>query len=275
MIMKIKLPLAVFILCFTHFSALSQTNLGFEQWESIDTYEDPKSWNTFNNFTAFGTNVSCSKTNGHWGNHAARLTSVIIPAASDTLPGALYQAVPYTKRPKSLNAYYKYSGKAADSAYILVMFFKGGMDTGNLIGSATLYLSSKSNWTFIQGNIEWESTETPDTMMLFVNTSFTNYFDTVYVDDIGISDFNTGLQSVQHTTPILYQGSSHYLNVLDDGQVMPKHLVLRNLYGAVVFDEDIQSNTIDIGYLPVGLYVYELLTEDGPVTGKLLIGKSD
>ncbi len=268
--MKTLILLVAIIFSAFHFSASAQTNTSFEDWDKVDNYEDPTDWGSFNYFSGFGASISCVKTtDAHWGSYAARLTSVRI-SKQDSLPGSLYQFVPFTTRIKSFSAYYKYAGSADDSAYILASFFKGRVNDAGLIGSATLYLSPTKNWTRIAGDIEWTASGLPDTMVLFVNTSFTNYFDTVYVDDIEISDFYTGIQNVQRDEPVLFQNGSA-LKIVNNGQVPAHHLVLRNLFGAIVFDADVQNEPIDISQFSTGIYMYELMTDRGPVRGKMLI----
>jgi hypothetical protein len=195
-----------------------------------------------------------------------------LPSINDTFPGALLQSIPTSKRIKSFNIYYKYSGKIGDSASISLTFYKENVKDSNIIGSSEVFFSNNINWTKLSGNIDWQSTDMPDTVLAFISTSGSNKKDTLFVDDFEMSEFGLSIEDATKNAPILVRnGSTNTLSIINLNSDQPFRLTLRNILGEVVLDKITENGLIPYDNLPVGLYVYELSTATGLSNGKILL----
>lgn len=112
-------------------------NSGFENWFSINIFENPQGWNTSNQFAFLLTNkgnVSKETSGVPSGNNAVKLETV--SGSGSTFPGIMAlgdvtlglnikKSIPYTATPDSFTFYYKTDLKAGDTASVYMIFKKG------------------------------------------------------------------------------------------------------------------------------------------------------
>ena len=141
-------------------------NWDMETWSTI-TNDVPQQWTCFGNTTKV--------TPGYTG-----LTALKLQGDVNRGPGAVLQGnpnnnnfeggMPFTARPDSLVAYFKYSIEAGDSAWVLMIFKKNGVNISN-----DLYLYTGTNLASFKRmafKINYTNSSVPDT--LFIGFTSTN-----------------------------------------------------------------------------------------------------
>ncbi|HBS87399.1 MAG: hypothetical protein A2W91_13830 [Bacteroidetes bacterium GWF2_38_335] len=170
-------------LIFNHIaSSQAILNSGFENWSTVDVFEEPDGYFTsnFQSYFSMGI-VNVEKiSESYSGSYAARLTS--ITNGVDTLGGGMYimdvsggglnGGIPYDDRPDSLGAYLQFDIEPNDTAAIIVFFKKLGNPLG--YGSMTL-TGSETGYTLHKSPITWLiPMVTPDSMIVIVSSSNIN-----------------------------------------------------------------------------------------------------
>jgi len=160
--------------------AQSIPNSSFENWTTVNLFEDPQGFSTSNLqsfFTSFSPNVTKS-TDKNTGSYAAKLQTTV--TATDTIMGmvtngsftgnGLSGGVPYTSRPDSLHFSAKYNVTGGDSAAIVVFLkFQGniiGMVFHQFQGTVNTYSDNSVPITWIV-----PAPAVPDSMIFIVVSS--------------------------------------------------------------------------------------------------------
>ncbi len=177
--MKTIFTLALFISFSVSLLAQTIPNSDFENWSTVNIYEDPQGLSTTNLqsfFTVNAPNVTKS-TDSHSGTYAAKLETII--TANDTIfamisngtfMGDINGGVPFTSRPDTFRFSAKYDVTGGDSAAALVMF----KSQGNPIGMAMYpFQGTASSFVNFAVPITWfvPSPLMPDTMIFIVISS--------------------------------------------------------------------------------------------------------
>lgn len=255
---------------FCSIQSFAQTNLGFESWTNMGTYEDPTGWTSSNFLSVLGGTISVVKGPAHWGNTSLSLSPTTFFGSA--VPGFAGQQVYYTKRPKSVSLYYKYNGGTGDSSYFSIDFSKGPTDDStNPIGFVEISLPKAKNWTRVEADITWNSALSPDSLTLFVSTSENNPNDTLLIDDIGISMFGLAVHQADKPAFNIYLNSMNQL-YLDAALVNDNStIIIRNMLGQAVLTQTVSALAIDLQNLASGTYAYEIISDHNtPVTGKFI-----
>jgi hypothetical protein len=242
-------------------NSFSQVNGHFETWSNDNGYEEPDAWFTSNLYTINGGSISCYKsTESHWGNYALKLSPCFYPPLSRILPGFAIQINPVNKRLNSISVYYKYSNPIQDSASILLSFYKGSVDTANVIGECLVYFCSQPDWTQVKEDIKWKTNETPDTMTIFVSTGVFSQNDTLLIDDIELSEFNVDIpgKTLNQVRYSVKANSLSFFNLVSN----ENQLTIRNLYGDILYNGALEDNKVDLSLFPRGLYTFELRSKE-------------
>lgn len=174
----------------------SISNSGFEDWSTIQYYEDPDGYTTTNVITYFGgdgPNVTKS-TDSYSGSYALRLET--INSADGIIEGAAFigqpgggtftGGIPYDERPDSLTGYVKYDVAENDTAYVAAVFKKFGVPIGISFGQFT---GVQSEYIYFSVQVEWlVPIISPDTLAIALISSsiFTEPIagNVLYVDNV-------------------------------------------------------------------------------------------
>jgi hypothetical protein len=247
----------------------AQLNTSFEGWTNNGQYEDLNTWSTPNLFFSINGKISCSKQAPHWGDFSVGISPIPLPSLNDTLPGYIFQKNSASTRPKSISIYYRYPSMKTDSPSLLISYYKGALDTANMIGSCLLKFDGRKDWTKISGNIQWKTNEVPDSVSVLIINAANNTYDTLFVDDLEISEFSTGIEQPATARAELFVTSDRriiFRNISANGHQM----LVRDIHGKTVFKKRIEEGT-SLESLEPGLYIIEVLTTEGPLTRKILL----
>ncbi len=180
----ILLPiLAVMLLAIPTVAQKQLKNYSFEDWNKMDVFA-PKDYNSpvTDGFFVPG-NVERVK-DAHDGTYSVKLETK--ESNGDVMIGYIANfnvmnfsgGVKYTKDPKKISGYYKSDVKAGDTAFILVMFKKSGVQIAQIIERFPM-AKNTNIWTSFE--INFTLPVTPDTMLFAVASSNV-------IDDIGIAN---------------------------------------------------------------------------------------
>jgi len=157
-------------------------NGSFENWTTVNLYNEPDSFVTTNMQTYFSLGVSnvTKSTDYYTGSYAARLETMA--TSNDTIFGGMFIGVPgsggisggrpYNNRPDSVYGYVKYDIMPNDSAIFAVIFKK----SGTIIATAVKYFINTQN-TYIRFSVPvtWMvPVIMPDTMAVIISSSNLN-----------------------------------------------------------------------------------------------------
>ncbi len=160
-------------------------NLGFEAWiTSAQNTTDPDSnWVSFdpdfvgplNNLNLVSETDQRISNNVGQGNYSARVQVSEATNYNGTLDGRLFQGEPFTKRPDSFS--YLYNSTVAGSDTSLVLFQLSKYDPVNdstlLIGQGFDFITnSTSGWQKQKGEYIYQSSLTPDTLIMAIYADF-------------------------------------------------------------------------------------------------------
>lgn len=182
------------ILLLTNAFAQAQIpNADFENWINYGQYEEPDGWNTLNPYTYLGGSVSATKATSpsevYSGNYALKLetkanASIGIAvgfATTGTInvnTAEIEGGVPFDKRPVGFGSYFKYNPVGNDEAILKAFLFKwnSSTNTRDTIAEAELTtpFSTGNSFSTFAASFVYNSTEYPDTMLMFMSSSGSN-----------------------------------------------------------------------------------------------------
>ena len=212
---KIVIIIAVLTLNFelSTLNSYAQANGGFEDWSTQVNFERPDNWQTFNVLSLFSppNPISAFKATGvdkHSGNYALKLKSVYInnnPAPNllqDTIggvftgriilsPPSVKPGVPYTGRPEKMEFWAKYIAVGADYGGVFVVLQKWNGLNADTIAYGEVKIYSTLSYTLFQFNLDYHSTESPDTITIGIASSFkkshSRLGSTLFIDDMALT----------------------------------------------------------------------------------------
>lgn len=154
-------------------------NSGFENWTTIQYFEDPNGYTTTNYFTYFaGSEPNVIKTtDAVSGSFAIHMETVDTPDGiyegaafigqpeNDTFMGG----IPYDERPDSLTGYAKFDVAATDTAYVAAIFKKFGAPIGVTF---VQFYGEQGEYQYFSAPVEWlVPIISPDTMAIALISS--------------------------------------------------------------------------------------------------------
>ena len=173
------------------------TNLDLESWTPdpiSGAYDDPDGWTTTNSFSAFGFPVQVVKNTTSPANGAA--SADIETALCTGCPafgldtnffGVMYQEIPTTNTPVSVDVAWKYAPVGSDSAAIIVELTHYDVSISDRVVDALgyVFLGPSGIWTTANIPLFYLTADTPDTLTLYAASSGGPVFGTTPVAEIG------------------------------------------------------------------------------------------
>lgn len=281
-----KLTSTTLILLFVVVNAFAQNptpNPGFENWSQTGNYFNPDGWNNLNSQTAILGILTCSRVAAaadiHSGTYAMKLTTRSVfgvtangIASTATLvtspPYGVTGGIPYTLRPDSITGWYKYNPASASDSGFFQFVLQGA--AGDTIGFVKLCTpnSAVSNYTRFSAPITYFSSATPTNSYWILSSSDgTNPVvnSTLLVDDISLVFNPTSSMNEydQAMSPLLLQNPVlDYLEVVGYEAAMCR---VFDLSGKLWISDaaTTSKHLVDVGILPKGVYVLNLITMNG------------
>lgn len=221
---KTKFIAILFLL--SNIFCFSQNNGGFENWNTVNGYEEPVGWQTFNILSLFGNPICATKVSGidkYAGNYALKITSKYMPvkvisALSDTVGFAFNGKItisppsydigsPYTNRPEKLTFYAKYIPVGLDTGYAGLILYRNLPTGRDTIGYGTLAVKPNLSYTLYEIPIIYNSNIIPDSANIYFQASnrangrrvgSSLYLDEVkFVDFVGIEEYTANASKVK------------------------------------------------------------------------------
>jgi hypothetical protein len=187
-------PLITLVLTFSLLAfSQAQTTVfeeGFENWSSATGFEEPTDWLTSNFIYGFLFSAPPSvlkSTDAADGSYAAKLISVEIDGG-ERVGGLMTYTIPFTERPTNISGSHKLTANGDTLVFaFLLTKFDPTSDTSVTVGGAGFELTQTvSNYTNFSFPIQYESTETPDSMVIFIlptNVAVSSEFE-YFIDNI-------------------------------------------------------------------------------------------
>lgn len=264
--------LAIFMAAGLYTSAQQLANGGFE--EGIGS-SHADSWNSINEITSPPGSAGFSRTKDSYsGNWACRLESFLffgqkVPGLASLGKigiGSVSGGIAFTGRPIALTgAYKRENGGSSLIAVILTRSTEAGRDT---VGSGSLVITdNQASYQSFKLNINYTSSESPDSMNIILLTGQNTPRSTLYVDelelDYTVSSFSEPLASdVQQVS--FYPNPCKNRLTLELAQGTSAHFQIVDLTGKVVKSGIVQDNSqIDLSGVPVSLYQLVILENNG------------
>jgi hypothetical protein len=270
------------------FFAAAQTipNPGFENWETVGTYENPVSWSTPNPFTSLAGVVTVTKSeDAHSGSYSAQLETMTVLGpnvspglvtlgnfAVDFLTGAptFSGGIEMPDMVKNFSGWYKYSGVDSDSAYIFMMSFRHPegeeIDT---VGVGMTYLKDAADWTSFSIDMYQISENPADSFNVIIMSSPSaalHVGSMLQVDDLAIETVTGIINFTKQTTEVKV-----YPNPVSDFVKFEVENAEKNLEVSI-FDNNGRcvekltfsgnSTEVNLSSYPAGMYTYQLTGEN-------------
>ena len=193
---------------------------------------------------------------------------------SDNPTGGL----PYTRTTDTLTGWYEYIPAGADSGAIQVNLYAAGASVGVNGG----YFTAASSWTYF--SLPFNASSTPDTMRIEVYSSIGNntipgsalYLDYMQLKSqplplLGVNTLTAGTNSVTaYPNP-----ANDILNIrFNDPVTGPMSAKIYDMTGRVIdeanYDIPAPIVTFHVGYLPSGMYFYEVTNNGNTIRNKFV-----
>jgi hypothetical protein len=262
-------------------------NGDMESWTTTGSYQEPTGWFTANSLTA-GNVITVFKdsTDPYEGNYSAYLTSasffgvgipgIMLLGSINLLTQAVSGGVPFTDRPASLQAYYKYSTMNADSFFIGAYLTHWNTSTNkrdSVAVTAFINSSQESSYTLMSAPFFYFTAETPDTIQVIVtesvNSSSPPAGTVLKVDDIAASG-TTGITPLSNLFSL-----SYYPNPVRDqlNVVFSQYQSVSRIDIFDVMGRRVQSNSsikgkiipVNVSQLPSGIFLFSIIGKNGQV----------
>lgn len=168
-------------------------NPDFEEWDDeggiFTGYLDPAGWETVNSSTNLLGLLTAERVGGvdaFSGSYALRLESKYLSIADQVIPGIcatgninietenVESGVPINSRPHAITGWYRYFPSEVDTGQVGIILTRWNATNGmrDTVGIGGFFaLGTTENYTFFSGPIEYESTLTPDTMIVVLVSS--------------------------------------------------------------------------------------------------------
>lgn len=261
------------------------TNAGFEQWDTITDYTQPKDWFSLNALTQFGFEPTTTITgDAHSGNFAVVLET---KSGMSELSGVLssgpilnnqFEAdfskfkVPFMGSPKSLKFFYKSFPAANDSSVLTMNLTRWNiaLQKTDTVARAVKYFSQTING-FSEAIIEFEynSPLPPDSMFFIASSSADGFNPTVgsklVLDDLELIYTPTSLFENNHqvNAKIFPNPASDFVMFQFEKQEQVT-VTIFDVRGKRWIQKDTEGDlNINLQDIPAGLYFANVMTKDG------------
>ncbi|MBJ7428939.1 MAG: T9SS type A sorting domain-containing protein [Bacteroidia bacterium] len=269
-------------------------NGGFEQWDTLDGYQQPRDWYTLNALTSFGFDPTTEMTDdAHTGNYAVKLVSKKGPFGN--LSGVLTSGpilnealeptfenlkFAFNKLPTAFRFYYKSNFLETDSAIGTFVLTKWNTITKTADTIATTDFSTSKNFnTYQEANIPFQylSTQTPDSAF-FIITSSADGFNptigsTIYLDDLALVYGTNNIKnaSLQNSLLVFPNPAQTVINLSNSSEL--GSIKVFNHLGQIVFStvETKSLLSIDMTEFAKGLYFIEIENNAGKLVKKVVL----
>lgn len=275
------------LISFTSLNIYSQQipNYSFENWESSSGYDEPVDWTTPNStsyvFPFYVLTVTPSN-EYYSGTKSARLETkeiVGIPVPGLLTLGELHVdifnnsssisgGIPFISRPSKLRGFMKYSPQPQDSALVGVFMLKYNSGSGvcDTIGLGAYYQSFQTTvFTEFEVNIDYSSTEMPDSMNIIIMSSDVDnpvlgsilHIDELSFDYSSFVEKNTG-----NKAPVIVNPADDFINIISNGMKI-KRVNIYNISGMnrlridnIYYERDILLSSAGLSN---GRYIIEIV----------------
>jgi len=258
-------------------------NYSFENWSYVQI-EDPAGWTSSNYWIAgYGIANVTKTTDSHSGDYAARLE--VIQFHEYIVQGILsngdnideHGGIPYTNEPEFFLGAYKYSPVGTDTAFIHIDFKKDG----NYIAGNSIQITTPGSINFVEFDISTNLFLAPDTMRIYA-ISGKNVGSVLIIDDFDLLGGNVGVENISiipnhfaYPMPVSdYFYISYYENISDNAYIKIYDIggkVVREINNLELYKTENRDIKISVSDLAPGTYIYEMLTGEKTINGKLLI----
>lgn len=275
------------------------SNGDMELWTNYTSYDHPNGWDSPNvEMAAFGAGYVVSKsTDSHSGTYSAKIETKSVFTIY-TVPGVLVHGTfsaniaagtldisggdTCTTRPAIFKGFYKYTPAGNDSCIIAAGIFKRNTISGlrDTVAYAAFYQSGTvSAWTEFQVNFDYNSSETPDSLLVVASAS--NQTSPVagsvlYVDDLSFEGIVVG------NKPVYSESASIYLDQVNNKIVISNipeckkgnSITVYNSLGVAVYNVKLSNSStikIDASEFKEGLYIVELVSDSQRTVRKVII----
>jgi|GEM_PF-5059265 len=305
--MKKKLLIISFIvLSFVAKAQDTIPNANFEKWSAFGSDQVPNQWSTsdvvyseidslyseyYGTFATFKDTTTVTQTTGYTG-YGVKMTTraqemdIHIPSilgsppfdstAYDTLPGFIITGYGSTYRPTTFSGYYTFSPVGKDTAVILIGLTKWNSNTASedSIGGGIYYISAAvSSYTSFNIPITYISGETPDSITIFISSSFANVPNlgtSLVVDDLTLSGGVTAISNGQTTGSITVYPNP-VINQVNFSNLPANaaKVEIMDITGRPITEGNVSSSSLamDVQTLSSGIYLYSVYSTNGSVLG--------
>ncbi len=282
-------------------------NGGFENWNSMGSYDNPADWSTMNNKTATQSMYTATKgTPGSPGNSYLKLTSktigaVVVPGIAvcgrlDTMSLQPISGVPFTQRPATFTGKWQHMiyGSSQGSVKVITTKWNTTMQMRDTIAHAEQTLGGMAmNWSNFSMNLMYmDSLNYPDSLMIILNASGSNPTnnDYLWADNLAFSGTvavvvqtvsTVGVKEVQNNLnnfALFPNPAKESVQVsLSLAQSQPIHIEIFDLTGKLVQTVKKEGmvgefkEKIDVKDLPKGTYLFKVSGNSVSETKKIVI----
>jgi len=273
-------------------------NNGFENWSG----GKPVSWDAPNINLGLTTifTVTEETTNPYAGSKSCKIETKANPLGGN-LPGfitlgtfdlmtqTINGGMPFTLRPTKLKGYYKYTPGTGDQAFFGIGLSKWTGSTRDTIGEGFLLAPMPvATWTQFEVDINWTSTDNPDSVNIIIASSDLvggNYVlgSVLWVDELVFEFGPVGYDANDLTVLPVQNYPNPFSNVTNIDFVSPVNAIYEfsvyDLVGAEVYKRSIEAVTglnsfeFSAENLPVGMYMYKLQSGNIRQTKTMLINR--
>lgn len=269
-------------------------NGGFEQWDTIDGYQQPRDWYTLNALTTFGFDPTTEMTDDvHSGKYAVKLISK--QGSRTNLSGVLSSGpildeklqpnfdnlkYAFSKRPSAFRFYYKSNFLEADTAVGTFVLTKWNTTTKQTDTIAIADFSINKNFnTYQEANIafNYQSSLVPDSAFFIISSSMDGFDpkigSTIYLDDFALVYGTIGVKNASlENTLLVYPNPAQTVINLSNSGVLGSVKVFNHL-GQIVFNtvETKPLLSIDMKEFSKGLYFVEIENKSGKLVKKVIL----
>ena len=227
-----RIILSILTGAFISVTAFAQIpNPGFENWSTVNTYQNPDNWDNLNSMTSPMNTYTCLKgTPGNPGSSYLKLVSKsvsmmgVMPgvAVSGIISMATYQpssGFACTQRPQSLTGNWQYMASGSDAGYVAAYLTKWNSamnmrDTIAMINESLVGM--QMSWTTFSIDFMYMSDATPDSAAITLSSSGPipvagSY---LYVDNLAFAGSVAGIKSnttIDNTVAIYPNPTNDYL----------------------------------------------------------------
>jgi len=261
-------------------------NLDLEAWTSAGSYDEPDGWITTNSFSAFGFPVQVVKntTSPASGAASADIETALCTGCpafglDSNFFGIVYQEIPTTTMPVSVDVAWKYAPVGSDSAAIFVELTHYDVSLSDRVVDAGgfVFLGSNGTWTTTNIPLFYFTADTPDTLTLYAASSGGPMFGTTPVAEIGsvlsVDDFviNQPATSIQENVladvNVVGMEDQIVIELLEEANAT---VTLVNMTGKVLKVNAFTGNRniLDTRSFASGVYLVHVRLESGQIVTK-------